>query len=390
MRVLISSLVALISLLSADARGLRVAFVGDPQAGDEKELDYARRSIYRELRERKDLDMAVILGDLVNDKVALVAPSKESLDSLNIPWFCVPGNHDLDSYENAPRDSATFRKAVGYTDTVFTVKGIRFILVDNVRTVGMRDYTGGFTDSQKEWLASLMREGASFKRTVLVTHIPMFGCEDDEQFIKDTFSLCPKLTLVSGHLHNVYRHELELSGGVSVQEHVVGAACGSWWRGVKDADGIPYALQNCGAPRGWFLAEFDRKGNYTLDFVPIGQRNDRFSAFLMPDGRLVVNVFGGSKDGRLRVRIGKEWHEMKPYGEPAPEVQKVIAANLKVTREYRRAHRDEFIPLRRLQSGHVWCLESVPESFSGKIEIDYSDPVMKIRAKAEPEIFTAD
>ena len=73
-----------------------MAFIGDPQVDDITELEYARRSIYAELKQRKDLDLIIILGDLVNDKTALIAPSKESLDSLSCPWFAVPGNHEFD------------------------------------------------------------------------------------------------------------------------------------------------------------------------------------------------------------------------------------------------------------------------------------------------------
>ena len=65
---------ALAACACAGARGpLRVAFVGDPQVDNETELGYARASIYRELRERGDLDLVIILGDLVNDDVRLLA-----------------------------------------------------------------------------------------------------------------------------------------------------------------------------------------------------------------------------------------------------------------------------------------------------------------------------
>ena len=85
-----------------------VAFVGDPQVDNATQLDYARRSVYRELRERKDLDLVILLGDLVNDKTELLAPTVATLDSLPCPWLAVPGNHDRDRYtkEDGP---GTFR-----------------------------------------------------------------------------------------------------------------------------------------------------------------------------------------------------------------------------------------------------------------------------------------
>ena len=88
---------------------IRVAFVGDPQVDNEQELSYARKSVYSELRSRHDLDMVVVLGDLVNDKVNLLAPSVASLDSLSVPWFCVPGNHDKDVYGKSTLKPANSR-----------------------------------------------------------------------------------------------------------------------------------------------------------------------------------------------------------------------------------------------------------------------------------------
>ena len=66
---------------------LKVAFVGDPQVDDSTELLYARKSVYRELRERKDIDMAIFLGDIVNDSMELLEQSRESMDSLAYPYF---------------------------------------------------------------------------------------------------------------------------------------------------------------------------------------------------------------------------------------------------------------------------------------------------------------
>ena len=105
--------------VSLQARGLRVAFVGDPQVDNETELGYAQRSIYRELKSRKDLDMVVFLGDLVNDDASLLAVSKASLDSLGLPWYSVPGNHDRDMYRGKQtkiRDLETWKKVIGPAD----------------------------------------------------------------------------------------------------------------------------------------------------------------------------------------------------------------------------------------------------------------------------------
>ncbi|MGN0188594.1 MAG: hypothetical protein ACI395_03685, partial [Candidatus Cryptobacteroides sp.] len=72
--------------LPSPARGLRVAFVGDPQVDDSLELGFARRSIYRELMQRKDIDLAVFLGDLANDDTSMLPATRQTLDSLPFKW----------------------------------------------------------------------------------------------------------------------------------------------------------------------------------------------------------------------------------------------------------------------------------------------------------------
>ena len=100
----------------------KVAFVGDPQVDNATELGYARKSIYKELRERKDLDLVIVLGDIVNDDTSLLPATKQSLDSLSCPWLAVPGNHDRNLYreeKGRPRDLHCWEDTIGYVDTAF-------------------------------------------------------------------------------------------------------------------------------------------------------------------------------------------------------------------------------------------------------------------------------
>lgn len=340
-------------LLSA----LRVAFVGDPQVDNAAELSYARNSIYSELRARKDLDLVVILGDLVNENTNLIAPSEASLDSLSCPWFRVNGNHD------GPDP---------VKDTSFSVSGTRFILMDNVRRTE-KGYVGGFSEKQKEWLDSLTRN--SKENIVLCTHIPLSQSKGRDS-LQTIFSKCPSgILLVCGHTHQVMRHQFT----DGIEEVIAGATCGSWWRGKKDADGIPYALMNCGAPRGYFVADFSH-GKYKLQYKTVGSPISASTSVL--ENKLYINVYGGSVDGTVKVKFGTKWIAADRVEEIAPEVREIILANTTTPREYRKSHKDEFIPLRRLKSPHLWCI-AIPEG--GKAthpRIKYSDPSMTIRKQS--------
>ena len=397
------TLVGSVRLSGADGGGgrktrgrvLRVALVGDPQVDNETEMGYAGKSVYKDLASRKDIDIAVFLGDLVNDNMTLLPESVRVIDSLPYPCFMVPGNHDRDVQGDRPmpfvRNLKTWRNVVGYVDTSFIRSNVRFILMNNVRhsDSGMTDYVGGFTGAQKHWLDSVLNVGAP-ALTVLATHIPFSQIKGRDSVL----ALVPeaaRMLYVSGHTHYVSRDD-------SVPELIVGATCGSWWRGVKDGDGIPYALQSCGSPRGYFIADFHRSGRYDLSYKCVGRpASEQLSAWAIPDDsdtcsyRLCVNVFGGSTDGIVRVRVPRRVRGVcgKSYlcersNTTAPEVEKVIRFNASLSREYRRTHRTEFIPLRRKPSPHIW---KTTATFSGPepvyVNVIYRDAHMHIRQRVK-------
>lgn len=474
-------------------RVLRVALVGDPQVDNPVEMGYARRSIYRDLRGRRDVDLCIFLGDLVNDNMSLLPESLSVIDSLPFQSFMVPGNHDRDVYRESsssiyrPRDLSTWRKLVGYVDTSFVRGNVRFIMMNNVRhaAAGMTDYVGGFTEKQKHWLDSVLvtdaTRGGKTSRgsvarsrrtshgsvtpalTILATHIPFSQMKGRDSVL----ALVPEHTrmlYVSGHTHFVSRND-------SIPEVIAGATCGSWWRGVKDSDGVPYALQSCGAPRGYFVADICSDGDYTLRYKCVG-RDDEVSVWgvreedeigaadggsvraegehvkmkgdskkslretrktadvneggpvraegetgvkdegaVRPKGdcdvyRLYINVFGGAPDGVVKVRGGRRWRIVsrgdgahdganaqglsrkkrdlvcQRSNKTAPEVEQVIEFNASMSRDYRKSHRDVFIPLRRKPSTHLWqttCLISNP--LPVYVNVIYRDSHMHFRQR---------
>lgn len=396
----------------ARGRVLRVALVGDPQVDDSTEMGYASRSVYRELRGRRDLDMCIFLGDLVNDNMSLLPESVGVIDSLPYPCFMVPGNHDRDVYHGPKssmyrqRDLSTWRKAVGYVDTSFVRGNVRFVLMNNVRhsDSGMTDYVGGFTDRQKHWLDSVLvadRVEARSRRTssgggtpaltILATHIPFSQMKGRDSVL----ALIPdisRLLFVSGHTHFVSRDD-------SIPELIAGAACGSWWRGVRDSDGIPYALQSCGAPRGYFIADIHRDGTYDLSYKCIGRpASEQLSAWAVPNDstgrsyRLYINVFGGSSDGVVRISgLGRKTYSCERSLMAAPEVEQVIRLNASQSRDYRKAHRDEFIPLRRKPSPHLWqTTDIISGPLPAHVNVIYRDAHMRIRQRVPLSVYADD
>lgn len=335
---------------------LRVALVGDPQVDNAGELYYARNSVLKELASRKDLDFAIFLGDIVNEAPELLPQMKESLDSLPFPYFSIPGNHD---------DPTVYRSVFGYRDTAFVSSGIRFILMDNS--------SGELTAEQKRTLRYQL--GLPSGRTVLCTHIPLIQCQDSSFGIVEGYG---DVLLVSAHLHRVFR-ETYKSG---TEEVSVGATCGSWWRGPLE-NGIPYALMNCGAPRGYFVAEFGSNGDYSLSYKAVGRNEHEQASVSRISDSLYVNVWGGSSDGNVSVRLktGVKTARLQCSRSlsVAPEVREVIRKNAEAGPQWRKEHRAEFIPLRKLPSRHLWSCPVPENSVYDKIVVRYRDKRMKFK-----------
>ena len=377
--------VLLLASLPAGAQRLRVAFVGDPQVDSEAELAYARKSVYGELRGRKDLDLVVFLGDVVNDKTALLAPSRASMDSLSVPWACVPGNHDRDLYERGrSRDMVSYSRIIGAPDTTFVRGGVRFILMDDVRLRGTLGYEAGFREDQKAWLAGVLDDTPPGMLAVLSAHIPFseFQAKDSLETI---LSRHPRLLLMTAHTHTMARHTLPFPGGLEVEEVLAGASCGSWWRGIPDERGIPRSFQNCGAPPCYYLADF-ADGGYRLDYQVFGRPLEKASATLADSTRLVLNVYGGASGGEVRVKLpgSLRWIPVPASREPAPEAYAVAAFNGTLDRQGR-TRNPLYIPMRLVDSPHVWSIDlkdrpavlsALRRSDSKRVKIRYRDESM--------------
>ncbi|MGN0189205.1 MAG: calcineurin-like phosphoesterase C-terminal domain-containing protein, partial [Candidatus Cryptobacteroides sp.] len=255
---------------------------------------------------------------------------------------------------------------------------------NDVRHSERGEYEDGLTARQKEWLDSVVTAPpGKVSLTVFAAHIP-FGRSERADSVFAILEKAGRLMPVFGHTHTVSRHTLKTPSGSQTEILVAGASCGSWWRGVRDKDGIPYALQNCGAPRGYFIADFKGNGDYALRYKCVGRPEDElcsaYASMSVPSDStlLTVNVFGGSTDGILEMKASglKGWIPFSMQGVTAPEVLEVIEFNRRAAKEERKKNKRDFIPLRNMKSPHVWSavIASPGESLIGKrVKVRYRD-----------------
>ena len=322
----------------------RILVLGDPQVKSTVDVDHFRRDIIEPIRGRHEFELGVALGDLVDDVPALWPEVKRVAGSLGIPWLFAPGNHDVDPDASSDADALD-----GFIDTFAADTRARqaplfnLVALDNViSTPGASPaYTGGLREDQfaflERWLPTLGRG----QLLVLAMHIPLF-----EEAGRDTFRDAdrdrlfallrsfPHVLLLSAHTHT-QRHVFHDAasgwhGARPLHEFNVGASCGAFWSGARDAAGIPDATMADGTPNGHAALTVRRGGAYALawtnardpDNSPIGLHAPgilRRGAY--PAWGVFANVYMGMDDTRVEYRIdGGAWRAMRKVLQPDPRL----------------------------------------------------------------------
>jgi hypothetical protein len=219
-----------------------------------------------------------------------------------------------------------------------------FILLDDVIYGGaeQRGYVGGLRKDQFEFLSALLPQLDRSKRLILGAHIPLFdalpGVErfrrSDRERLFDLLKDFDKPLLITAHGH-VQRHYYHSEkdgwkGGAPLHEYNIGAACGGFWGGAKDAEGIPDAMMADGTPNGYARVMIEGSGDYRLEWFGARDSEQRGIALhaprvllsgAWPNVGLYANVFMGQAGDRVEVRIdGGEWEPMQRVLEADPRL----------------------------------------------------------------------
>ena len=296
----------------------KIVVSGDTQTYSNNELGYLRDTLARELAGMEDLEALIIEGDVMGDDLSLYPRFKRVMSLANSPQYYVPGNHDLDF--DAPSDEHsfdTFRREWGPAYYSFDIGDVHFVGLDDVKYPctpeednqdglhGSCDnpdtsptYNGMLTERQLQWLKNDLAHVPMNKLIVLNMHIPIYSFIDQnlanqmmdnaKELYKilgcpiaadgeDVTAGCERPALaLSGHTHTVEQirpgetfegWDKVLDSGAlppgravgasPFPQIVAGAACGAWWSGDFTAEGVPEAWQRLGAPRGYFVIEFN-------------------------------------------------------------------------------------------------------------------------------------
>lgn len=388
--------------------GLRVLLFTDPQVKSATDVDYYARDLVADVRARPAVpgaggaarapgDLGLTLGDIVNDQPQLYPAIKAVTASLGVPWLHVAGNHDVDPGTGDAASLATFHRSFGPDTVAWEEPEATFIGLDDVILLpGQRPaYVGGLREEQFAFLEAYLPTLPRDRLLVVGVHIPLFDTAAPGE--APTFRLAdrarlfallrgfPHVLLLSGHTH-AQRHVFhgpadDWQGAAPLHEYNVGAACGSYWSGVRDAAGIPASTMADGTPNGSAVLTVRRGGDYTLAWhnardpadAQLGLHAPRvLRQGAYPAWGVFANVYMGSHDSIVEYRIDAgAWRPMRKVLQPDPAM---LAENARddlalFLRGYDRSPEAE-------PSTHLWRGALATDLAAGEhtVEVRYLDP----------------
>ena len=257
-----------------------VVLMADPQPQTEVELSFIRDDVVAELI-GTDARFGMTMGDLMFDDLSLFKRYNRLIGRIGIPWFNVPGNHELNFGVSSDAESLeTYTRHYGPPYYSFEYANVVFIVLDNVfyegsvqptreYPRGRGSYVGRIDERQLAWLTHEISHVPSSKLVFLAMHVPLMSSNgpvarihtDNAVAVLDLLDDHPHVYSVAGHMHAAEHVYLDSTGNMSeggrFHHHILSTVSGSWWSGPFDDRGIPTAVQSDGTPNGYHILTVD-------------------------------------------------------------------------------------------------------------------------------------
>lgn len=327
----------------------RVLVFADPQPKQMTDVGYYRDDVVADVRQymakqKTPFVLGTSLGDIVNDDLSLYPAMNTITASMGVPWLHIPGNHDIDM--DAADDAHaldTYRNTYGPDTFAWHERDFSFIGLDNVLWRGASNpgYIGGLREDQLSFLRAFLATLPEDRMLVLGMHIPLFEAEGRDTFrdadrkaLFDLLSRFKNVLILSAHNHtqqHIFHDRTDgWVGATPLHEFNVGAVCGAFWSGVKDAQGIPQSTMADGTPNGWATLEIEKSGRYSLDWH--AARDARRPAMHLsaprvlrkgayPAWGLYANAYMAAADAKVEFQVdGAKWKSMQRVRRPDPDL----------------------------------------------------------------------
>src|SRR5205823_12847251 len=182
----------------AQIRPFRFAFlsdthIGSPNGSAEEDL---RRTV-KDINQQQGIAFVVITGDITelgtNEQLRL---AKQLLDSLYIPYYIIPGNHDSGWSESG---GDAFVQIFGNDKFQFDFNGIRFIGCASGPYVRMSD--GHVPKSHILWLEDQLKKTPDKQPLIFLNHYPIDNSLDNWYDVVDRLKRKNTIAILCGHGH---------------------------------------------------------------------------------------------------------------------------------------------------------------------------------------------
>ena len=295
----------------------------DTQPQTEVELDYIRDRVVSELV-GSEAKFGMTMGDAMFDDLSLFPRLNAIIGQIGVPWYNVPGNHELNLLAEDDKYSLeTFKKHFGPPYYSFEYGGAHFFVLDNIEYNGNGEsdpgdvrgsggYIANIGKRQLKWLERELEYVPNDALAFIAMHSPLETYAGDgagvtTQDRRQLFKLLtgrPNLYTVAGHTHtteHLYFGEKDgFRGPGELHHHVLTTVSGSWWSGPFDESGVPTSWQRDGTPNGYHILEVDG-ADVSVRFKGAGRPED-FQLRIMYDvahGGLDINGMRDFRHGEL-------------------------------------------------------------------------------------------
>ena len=167
--------------------------IGSPNGSAEEDL---RRTV-RDINAMSDIAFVVLTGDITelgtNEEIKL---AKQILDSLDVPWYIIPGNHDTGWSESG---GVMFTTVFGYDKFSFEFNGIKFLGCASGPYVRMSD--GHVPRDAVNWLDKELKKVKKDQPVIFLNHYPIDNGLDNWYEITDRLRRHNTWAILCGHGH---------------------------------------------------------------------------------------------------------------------------------------------------------------------------------------------
>jgi 3',5'-cyclic AMP phosphodiesterase CpdA len=202
-------LVVFAQIIFPQSDTIRFAWMSDTHIGNPTAAEDLRNSV-NDINSLYGLDFTILSGDITemgsNEELRF---AKQILDSLQQPYYIVPGNHDCKWSESG---ATMFARLWG--DDRFVVQYDEYLFIGLHQGPRMRMGDGHWAPEDMKWLDSVLQTVSKDRRIFFVTHYPIDEGIDNWYEVLDRMKNYNTQAFLFGHGHRNKTYTFEGIPGV--------------------------------------------------------------------------------------------------------------------------------------------------------------------------------